>query len=800
MTTVGRSLRRIDALGKVTGETLYPGDIYLPGMLSMKILFAGRPHAIVRRLDTERAERMPGVVAVFTASDVPINEYGLIMPDQPVLCGPGSAKPYADHVRFVGDQLAVVVAEDEAAATRALREIVVEFVDLPVVTDVEAALTAGAPLLFPDRDSNVFCHYRIRKGDPDAAFRAADVVIQREYHTPVQEHAYLQPEAGVSYIDDEGRVTVEVAGQWTHEDQEQIAHALGLPLDQVRVIYPAIGGAFGGREDMSVQIVLALAVWRLSQRGLRRPVRIVWSREESILGHHKRHAYTIRSKWGATRDGRLLAAEVEILQDGGAYAYTSTKVLGNSTLLCTGPYEFPNVTVDAYSVYTNNIPGGAFRGFGGPQASFTAEMQMNLLAEALGIDPVEIRRRNLLHEGALLSVGTPLPKGVSIDKVVDQCAEAVGWQVPAGNAKRPGRDRLGKPAAAHLRRGLGFACGFKNVGFSFGAPEHSWATVEIHGGASIERAVVYHAGAECGQGAHTVMAQMAAEALNLPMEKIELVVSDTARTGNSGSASASRMTFMAGERHRSARRALRLPHVLEGGRRHPRRRRAGFGQVDPGGAPGGRGLQISPSGDDPSRSADGQIRTEFCLRLRRRGGGAGGRRRDRTDPPVGRRLRRRRGESGEPAAGRRTDRRRRRPGGRIRHPRELHPGRRQGSDGVSLDLPNSDGPRHPRPRPLADSGISRPDRAVGRAWNGRDALSAVRPGRSGGGARRHRSVVLRVSPDSGARPVRLARCRRALGDLGKSERSLRTLSPDPSPCIGLRSQHKDSCRGRGGTF
>jgi len=552
VTTVGRSLRRIDALGKVTGETLYPGDIYLPGMLSMKILFAGRPHAIVRRLDTERAERMPGVVAVFTASDVPINEYGLIMPDQPVLCGPGSAKPYADRVRFVGDQLAVVVAEDEAAAARALREIVVEFEDLPVVADVEAALTAGAPLLFPDRDSNVFCHYRIRKGDPDAAFRAADVVIQREYHTPVQEHAYLQPEAGVSYIDDEGRLTVEVAGQWTHEDQEQIAHALGLPLDQVRVIYPAIGGAFGGREDMSVQIVLALAVWRLSQRGLRRPVRIVWSREESILGHHKRHAYTIRSKWGATRDGRLLAAEVEILQDGGAYAYTSTKVLGNSTLLCTGPYEFPNVTVDAYSVYTNNIPGGAFRGFGGPQASFTAEMQMNLLAEALGIDPVEIRRRNLLHEGALLSVGTPLPKGVTIDKVVDQCAEAVGWQVPAGNAKRPGRDRLGKPAAAHLRRGLGFACGFKNVGFSFGAPEHSWATVEIHGGASIERAVVYHAGAECGQGAHTVMAQMAAEALNLPMEKIELVVSDTARTGNSGSASASRMTFMAGNAIRGA--------------------------------------------------------------------------------------------------------------------------------------------------------------------------------------------------------------------------------------------------------
>src|SRR3990170_819123 len=552
MTTVGRSLQRIDALGKVTGETLYPGDIYLPGMLSMKILFAGRPHAIVRRLDTERAKRMPGVVAVFTASDVPVNEYGLIVPDQPVLCGPGSAKPYADRVRFVGDQLAVVVAEDEAAAARALREIVVEFEDLPVVADVEAALTAGAPLLFPDRDSNVFCHYRIRKGDSDAAFRAADVVIQREYHTPVQEHAYLQPEAGVSYIDDEGRLTVEVAGQWTHEDQEQIAHALGLPLEQVRVIYPAIGGAFGGREDMSVQIVLALAALRLDQRGLRRPVKIVWSREESILGHHKRHPFLIRAKWGASAKGKLLAAEVEVIQDGGSYAYTSTKVLGNATLMCTGPYEVPNVKVDAYSVYTNHIPGGAFRGFGGPQGAFAAEGQMNKLAEKLGIDPVEIRMRNVLGEDSLLSVGTPLPKGVSIGKVVEAAAERAGWNKTGSGWQRPEQGTLGVPEATHLRRGLGFACAFKNVGFSFGAPEACTATVKLHGRGEIERVVVYHAGADVGQGAHTVMAQMAAEAAGVAYQQVQTVVSDTAQTGNSGSASASRMTFMAGNAIRGA--------------------------------------------------------------------------------------------------------------------------------------------------------------------------------------------------------------------------------------------------------
>jgi CO/xanthine dehydrogenase Mo-binding subunit len=483
---------------------------------------------------------------------VPVNEYGLILPDQPVLCGPGSAKPYADRVRFVGDQVALVVAENEALAAAAVRRIEVDYEDLPVVTDPLVARQAGAPLLHPDRGSNVFSHNRIRKGDVAKGFAAAEVVVESEYRTPAQEHAYLQPEAGLAYIDDEGRVTVEVAGQWTHEDQEQIAHALDLPREQVRVRYPAIGGAFGGREDMSVQIVLALAAWRLHQRGIDRPVKIIWSREESIIGHHKRHRYVIRSKWGATREGKLLAAEVEVIQDGGAYAYTSTKVLGNSTLMCTGPYEIPNVKVDAYSVYTNHIPGGAFRGFGGPQGAYSAELQMNKLAETLGIDPVEIRMRNLLKEGALLSVGTALPKGVSIAKVVESCAENAGWSRTAAGWRQPSGRTLGEPAEPHLRRGIGFACGFKNVGFSFGFPEQCWATIELHGGAAIEEVVLRHAGAEVGQGAHTAMAQMAAEAVGVSLDKVQIVASDTATSENSGSASASRMTFMAGNAIRGA--------------------------------------------------------------------------------------------------------------------------------------------------------------------------------------------------------------------------------------------------------
>ena len=548
MSMVGISYKRIDATGKVTGETLYPGDINMSNQAYMKILFANRPHAIIHRIDTLQAETLPGVIAVFTAKDVPVNEYGLIMPDQPVLCGPGSSKPFAERVRFIGDQVAVVIAETEEIAAQARELIEVEYEDLPVVTNPLEAMKDGSVLLHPDRGSNVFCHYRIRKGEVEPAFAQADVILEGEYHTPAQEHAYLQPEAGMGFIDEEGRVTVQVAGQWVHEDQEQIAHALGLPLEQVRVIYAAIGGAFGGREDMSVQIVLALAAWRLHQRGINRPVKVIWSREESIIGHHKRHPYFIRTRWGATKEGKIIAAEVELVADGGGYAYTSTKVLGNATLMCTGPYEIPNVKVDSYAVYTNNVVTGAFRGFGGPQGAFAAETQMNRLAEILGMDPVEIRMRNLLHEGALLSVGTPLPKGVTIHQVVEQCAQSSGWKrTNEGWAfVRDGAPFNLNPSEKHLKRGLGFACAFKNVGFSFGAPENSWATVELHGGAEIERVVVHHAGAEVGQGVHTIMVQVAAEAVGVAVEKIQLVVSDTANTDNSGSVSASRMTFMAG--------------------------------------------------------------------------------------------------------------------------------------------------------------------------------------------------------------------------------------------------------------
>lgn len=537
--SIGQSLHRVDALGKVTGVTPYPGDIDMDGQLWMKIRFSDRVHARVKAIDTRQAEAYPGVIAVFTAKDVPVNEYGLGIPDQPVLCGPGSTKAGGDIVRCISDQVALVVAETEEAAAAALPLIEVEYEDLPAVTDMLAAMEDDAPQIHDDYPNNILCHYKIRHGDIEAGWQRAEVVVEGEYRTGYQEHAYLQPEAGLGFLDEEGRVSVLVAGQWVHEDREQVAHALGLPEEQVRIIYPAIGGAFGGREDMSVQIVLALAAWKLQ-----RPVKIIWSREESIIGHHKRHPTIIRAKWGATLDGKVVAAEATVVGDSGAYAYTTPKVMGNAHLMVSGPYEIPNAKIDTYGVYTNNIPAGAFRGFGGPQGAFAAEGQMNKLAEALGMDPVELRLRNVLHDDSITVVGTPLPQGVTLAKVLAEGAAQSGYWTQSDQ----GWKRQAAPAAGDSvrRRGVGVAMGFKNIGFSFGAPEHSWATVELHGGAQIERVIVHHSGADVGQGAHTVFRQVAAEVANVPVEKVELLGHDTSTADNSGSASASRMTFMAG--------------------------------------------------------------------------------------------------------------------------------------------------------------------------------------------------------------------------------------------------------------
>ncbi|MCY4019484.1 MAG: xanthine dehydrogenase family protein molybdopterin-binding subunit [Chloroflexi bacterium] len=541
---ISQSVKRIDARGKVTGETRYPGDIDIAGQLWMRVKFSERAHARVLRVDASRAEALPGVVRIFTSQDVPVNEYGLVIKDQPVLCGPGGDKPGTDVVRCYMDMVATVVAESDAIAREALDLIEVTYEDLPAVFDAEAAMEKGAPQLHPESPGNLVTQYRIRRGDMAAGWARADVVVEAEYETTWQEHAYLQPEAGLSYIDDEDRVTVVVAGQWTHEDQEQIYHALDLPPEQVRVIYPAIGGAFGGREDMTVQIILALAAWKLRQ-----PVKIQWNREESILYHHKRHPIKVRAKWGATSGGVLTAAAATVIGDAGAYNYTSNKVLGNAQLTVTGPYEIANAHVDTYAVYTNNIPSGAFRGFGAPQALLAAEGQMNRLAAALNMDPLEIRMKNTIREGSIGSVGTPFPAGVTMPQVFAACGKASWWhQRDQGWRMRA----ASQPADSSKRRGRGIAGGFKNVGFSFGFPEHCWAGLELQGEGEIESVTLYHAGADVGQGAHTALCQMVAEAVGVAFEKVRIVASDTATSGSSGSASASRLSFMSGNAIRGA--------------------------------------------------------------------------------------------------------------------------------------------------------------------------------------------------------------------------------------------------------
>ncbi|NNF54933.1 MAG: xanthine dehydrogenase family protein [Acidimicrobiales bacterium] len=545
---VGTASIRADAHGKVTGLARYPGDGVPLDALHAFTVFSNQPHARMLSLDVSAAEAAEGVVLVLTAADVPVNEYGLTKMDQPVLVGLGgtdrSAVP-ADVSRWEADHIAVVVAETPAQARNAASLIRVDWEQLPLVSTIEEA-RADSVLLHPEDGTNVYYELRIVKGDVDAGWDSADVVVEGTYELPHQEHAYLQVEAASAWIDPEGRVTVETSGQWTHEDREQIAHALDLPEDRVRVIYAAMGGAFGGKEDMSLQIVMALAAQKLRTMGISRRVHCRWSREESIVGHHKRHRATIHAKLGATKDGKITAVEADVWLDAGAYNYTSNKVLGNAHLSVAGAYEVPNARINSRAVYTSSVPGGAFRGFGGPQGAFAAETQMNKLAATLNMDPVELRRINMLRDGSEGITQTIMPAGVTLPQVIDACARKANTALPI--ATFASIASLPEPEG-EVKRGRGFAAGFKNVGFSFGFPERCEAEIHLHGAADDDHpseVEVFHSGAEVGQGTHQAIRQMAAEATGVPLDQVRGTFSDTAFTGDSGSASASRMTWMAG--------------------------------------------------------------------------------------------------------------------------------------------------------------------------------------------------------------------------------------------------------------
>jgi len=564
---IGESLPRPDAIGKVTGATAYPGDLVRADMAQLAVVYAGRPHARIRRIDTGAARALPGVLAVLTAADVPFNRFGLIEADAPVLCD--------DVVRYVGDRVALVVADDATTARAAAALVHIDYDDLPIVADVHAALAPTAPQLHPHRPDNIVHRLQIRRGDVARGFAEADVVLSETFRTSWQEHAFLQPEAGVAWVDDDDRVVIETAGQWLHEDRRQIAAMLRLPESRVVVRYAAIGGAFGGREDLGVQHLLALAAWVC-----RRRVALVWRRDESMMTRHKRHPFTIETRWGARRDGTITAVEARLLADGGAYASTSQEVVKIATLFATGCYEVANVALEGVAVYTNNVPSGAFRGFGSPQAQFASESMVTRLAHALGIDSVEMRRRNLYREGSIEPSGEPLPPGVSVRACLDAVVAELARQPPSA-------------PPAGWRRGRGVACGIKNVGYSFGYPEQATATVELSGAVAIERAVVRTGVADVGQGSHLAMRQIAATALGLTLGQVHLISDDSAETPDAGSASASRLTLVAGRAvHDAALAALARWHDEE--------------------RPACATVQFRPRATTPLAAADGAGRPNYC--------------------------------------------------------------------------------------------------------------------------------------------------------------------------------------------
>lgn len=527
--TIGRSEARIDAREKLIGTAKYPSDDIPSDALHAIAVFTDQPHARLIDIDLSAALATDGVVAVLGSADVPVNEYGIVVRDQPVLVGvehTGRSKVLCNLSRWEADRLAVVVAETPEAARSGAAAIRSVWEPLPLLPDIDTALKSSY-LLHPEngQPSNVYRSLRIRKGDMDKGWTDADVVVESTYEFPYQEHAYLQPEAGFAYIDSENRVAVHVAGQWAHDDQSQIAHALDIPLEQVRVIYPAIGGAFGGREDISIQIVLALAARVLADRGIRRPVAMVWSREESMVGHHKRHRGRITARWGAKSDGRITAVRSEAWLDAGAYMSTSTSVMSNCHVHQVGPYIVPNAEVDSHLVYTSSIPAGAFRGFGAPQAAFVSESQINKLADILGIDPFDIRSINVLRENSIGVTQMPLPPSVTLPQVLDECAQAVrtasvdtasttvdttsgdtasgditasepkvsvcftyggenmygSRENTCGGGSKSFSPFLSLPASRDvLRTGRGVACGFKNIGFAFGSKESCKAKIVLH--------------------------------------------------------------------------------------------------------------------------------------------------------------------------------------------------------------------------------------------------------------------------------------------------------------------------------
>jgi CO/xanthine dehydrogenase Mo-binding subunit len=566
---IGEVVPRADGIPKVTGEFAYSSDLQAAGMLWGHTLRSPHAHARIAAIDISQALTMPGVHAVLTHDDVPGEKrYGLEFQDQPVLA--------ADRVRYYGEPVALVGAEHPEQARRAAERIRVEYEPLEPIVDAERA-TDQEPL-HPDRPTmghgyrddlrpNVVRSLVIRHGDPDTQ---GDVSVSGVYEVGIQDQAFLGPESGLAVPDGKGGVDIYVATQWLHVDRDQVAPCLGLKPEQVRIHLAGVGGAFGGREDLSMQLHGALLALHTN-----RPVKIVYSREESFVGHIHRHPAKIWAEHRALRDGRLVNVRVRILLDGGAYASSSTAVTSNAASFACGPYQVDNALIESLCVYTNNPPCGAMRGFGAVQVCFAHEAQMDKLAAALDIDPIELRLLNALQPGDSMPTGQRITGTLPVAEVIRRAAA-----LPVPNPEELPRDPIRLPGGSGnttrgegVNRGVGFAVGFKNIGYSEGFDDYTAARVRLFADGSAE---VHCAAAEVGQGVANVILQVARTELGT--DDVALAEHTTATVDSAGSASASRMTWMASGAVRDACRAALEEQAQNGGRevdvervyRHPR--------------------------------------------------------------------------------------------------------------------------------------------------------------------------------------------------------------------------------------
>jgi CO/xanthine dehydrogenase Mo-binding subunit len=408
---VGHSVPKIDAVDKVLGRAVYSEDISFPDMLYGRVLRAGIPHAVIEEIDTREAKAMEGVACVLTAKDIPgINRLGIAFQDQVALAD--------DKVRYIGDAVALVAAETEEIAKEAVKAIRVKYRPLPVITNPHEGLAEGAAKVH--EKGNLLLHTKLRKGDIAKGFAQADVIVENTYKTHVVDHAYIETESGIGMMDKQGNLTIWSANQCPFRDRRQVAVVLGMRENKVRVIRATTGGAFGGKDDVTVEIHIGLMV-----KATGRPVRLVLDREESFLSQTKRHAIEIWTRWGATKDGKLCAMEGNVWGDTGAYAGLGAFVVKKCGLHLSGPYYIPNIRVDSYSVYTNNIMASAMRGFGVTQAAIAHEAQMDELAKRLEINPLRLRLINALDNGLSTATGQVFHEGVGIKATLEKIREVV---------------------------------------------------------------------------------------------------------------------------------------------------------------------------------------------------------------------------------------------------------------------------------------------------------------------------------------------------------------------------------------